>query len=286
MLYHIYYTKIRKEAKASFFSQEKQIDLRGKPSSVMITLEKIKKGVGKLKMDPQKILIVTPVYNEEKNLPYVIEDLKKYCGYIKILMVNDGSIDKTLTILQKEKIDYICNEKNRGYYKTLQNGIRYACENRYEYVITFDADRQHKASEIEKLIKKMNETEADLVIGSRYLEKGKEDKNKIQILGRKLSTLFLKKNFKKELTDTTSGFRCMNRKVMKRILQKEEINCLELSFIVGLLKNNYKVEEVSIEMGKREHGISMFHGVRKQLKYVKTVVVETIREMREEKCQY
>lgn len=198
----------------------------------------------------KKILIVTPAYNEELNIQYVIQDIKKHCSQLEWLIVNDASTDNTLEIIKKEKINFLDNEKNCGINISLQKGIKYAYEQGYEYVITFDADRQHKAQEIEKLITKMNNTEADMVIGSRYLTTEKE-KSKFQYLGKSLSSYYIKKKFNKRITDTTSGFRCMNRKVMKEIIDEKELKSLELSFLVGLLKKNFKIEEVEVQMDER-----------------------------------
>jgi len=228
----------------------------------------------------KKILIVTPAYNEELNIQYVIQDVRKHCGNMDWLIVNDASTDNTLEIIKKEGVNFLDNEKNCGARISAQRGVKYAYDHGYEYVITMDADRQHKAQEIEKLITKMKSTNADVVIGSRYFSTEKE-KSKFQYLGKTLSSYYIKKKFNKKITDTTSCFRCMNRKVMKEIIDEKELKTLELSFLVGLLIKNFKIEEVEVQMDERIYGTSMFHGLLKKLKYVKLVITETRKKLRE-----
>ena len=230
-------------------------------------------------MKKNKILIVTPAYNEEQNIEFVIDEVKKYANEFDWLIVNDCSTDKTLEIIQKNNINYISNSQNSGYYKTLQNGIKYAYKNNYDYVITFDSDRQHIAKEIPNLTKKIQNTNCDLIIASRYLIKN-NNSNIFQKLGIILSQKVIKDNFNLKITDATSGFRCMNRKIMEEIISLDEIKTLELSFIVSLLIKKYTISEIPTQMRERTYGTSMFKGIRRRIKYTKLIINETKKQLK------
>ena len=109
-------------------------------------------------------LVIIPAYNEELNIEFVINDLEKNAKNIDCLFIDDGSTDKTLEIIKNNNKKVICHNKNLGYFKTVQEGIKYAYNNNYQYTILFDADRQHQAKDIIKLLNAMQKTNADLVI--------------------------------------------------------------------------------------------------------------------------
>ncbi len=230
-------------------------------------------------MCESKVLIVTPAYNEEDNLKIVINDIKQYAENIDWLIVDDCSTDKTVKIIRENNLKYISNENNSGYYKTLQTGIKWAYENGYDYVITFDADGQHMAKEIYNILKNIIDNNSDLVIASRYFNK-KIKLNMFQKIGIILSQKVIRDTFNLEITDATSGFRCMNRKIMKEILNFNEIKTLELSFLIYLLKCNYKITEIPTEMNERINGKSMFKGIWRRIKYTKLIIVETRKELK------
>lgn len=117
----------------------------------------------------KNVLIIIPVYNEEENLEYVINDLKTYKKEnMDLLFIDDGSTDASYKIILKYNLYCLKNEKNIGNYKTIKKGVNYAYEEGYQYVILFDADRQHKAKEIESVYDAIIKNNADFVIGSRY----------------------------------------------------------------------------------------------------------------------
>ena len=113
----------------------------------------------------QPSLIVIPAFNEESTIESVIFDLKEY-GFTHILIVDDASTDKAYQLAKASGVTVISLPFNLGAWKATQAGIRYAKEHGYKQVITFDADGQHLASTLPKLIVEQRKTEADVVIGS------------------------------------------------------------------------------------------------------------------------
>ena len=120
-------------------------------------------------MLPENVWIVIPAYNEEKNITSVIEGLKALTP--NIVVVNDGSTDKTPEVCEASEVYVVDHLVNRGQGAALQTGNEFALNNGAEIIVHFDADGQHRAEDIEMVIKPLLENEADIVFGSRFLEK-------------------------------------------------------------------------------------------------------------------
>ena len=151
----------------------------------------------------------------------------------------------------------------------VQTGIKYAYNNGYEYVIQFDGDGQHIAKEAEKLLNKMKETEADIVIGSRYMKDGTYKQTFFRKIGTVIFAKLIKLFCKKEITDPLSGFQCLNRKVIEKYAKMGEYpEFPDANLIMQMLLQGYKIEEVSVKMRLREFGESMHGGIIKPIKYM------------------
>ena len=172
--------------------------------------------VGEKMKKKKKILFVIPAHNEEKNIENVINDIRKNSKTSDILIVNDWSNDSTREILKRNNVTYLDMPFNVGYATAVQTGLKYAYDNDYDYVIQFDGDGQHLATEAVKLINKMNENNADIVIGSRFLKKTDYKHPFGRRVGTKLFSIIIKIFCHKRITDPTSGFQCLNRKVIER----------------------------------------------------------------------
>ena len=161
-----------------------------------------------------KVLFVIPAYNEEANIENVIKEIKKDVKYADILIINDCSTDNTKKIIENNNVKCITGIFNLKYAWAVQTGIKYAYQNDYDYVIQFDADGQHIAKEAEKLLNEMKKSNVDIVIGSRFLKDTGYKHPFFKKVATKLFTLIIKIFCKQEITDPTSGFQCLNKKVI------------------------------------------------------------------------
>lgn len=122
-----------------------------------------------------KILLIIPAYNEEENIYTTFQTIQNYNKMSKekldVIVINDGSTDRTSEICQKNKIPHINLIQNLGIGGAVQTGYKYALEKNYDIAIQFDGDGQHDVNYIPNLLSKMEQTQADLVIGSRFLDK-------------------------------------------------------------------------------------------------------------------
>lgn len=219
------------------------------------------------------IIFIIPAYNEEKNIIKVLNDIRKNTPMADILVINDCSTDKTEDILKQEKVVYLNHPFNMGYAKAVQTGIKYAYYNNYNYVIQFDADGQHLATEANKLFDKLREKNCDIVIGSRFLEKIGYKHSFLRQIGTKLFSVLIKIFCKKNITDPTSGFQCLNRKIVEHYSKLGNYpEYPDANLIIDLLLKGYKIEEVGVKMDIREFGESMHSGILKPLKYMIKII--------------
>lgn len=217
----------------------------------------------------EKILFVIPAHNEEKNIKNVINDINKNIKNADIVVVNDFSYDNTKKIIEKENAILLDMPFNVGYASAIQTGIKYAYYNDYDYVIQLDGDGQHLPSEAIKLIEKMKETNVDIVIGSRFLEKTKYKHPIFRRAGTKFFQILIKIFCKKKITDPTSGFQCLNRKVIERYAKIGGYpEFPDANLIMEMLLEGYKIEEVSVIMKESNTGVSMHSGIYKPMKYM------------------
>lgn len=223
-----------------------------------------------------KILIIIPAYNEEKNIQDVLNDLKNFFNEKDILVINDSSTDNTRQIVEKNKINCITNIFNLGYAYAVQTGIKYAKKHDYDYCLMFDGDGQHIAKEAKKLVDKIKETNCDIVIGSRYLEKGNYNAPKIRKLATNFFSWLIKLICHTKISDPLSGFQIINSKVIDKYSRMGEYpEFPDANLIIEMLINGYQIQEVSIKMKNRHFGKSMHKGIVKPVKYM-IIVLYTI----------
>ncbi|UCD03892.1 MAG: glycosyltransferase family 2 protein [Candidatus Woesearchaeota archaeon] len=210
------------------------------------------------------IFIVVPAYNEEKRIVDVIKDLKDN-KYNNIIVVDDGSKDDTSIIAEREGITVLKHVINRGQGAALQTGISYALDNGAEYIVTFDADGQHRASEIKNLLDPVKEGVVDVTLGSRFLEINEEMPRGRSILLKGSTIIDWIFSGGQRLTDAHNGFRVLSRNAAKGI-QITEDGMTHASEIIQKIKtNNLKFKEIPVNirysketMGK---GQSALHSV-------------------------
>lgn len=207
-----------------------------------------------------RVLIIIPAYNEQASIKKTMEAvLQTPYDYI---VINDGSTDKTASILDQNNFNHLDLIHNLGIGGAVQTGYKYALENNYDIAIQFDADGQHDISYIEKIIEPIIKDQADLVIGSCFIDKTLKNKrsSKIRRLGIAILSGIIKLFSGRKIYDPTSGFRAANHKIIKLFANDypqeypEPISNYELAKL-GI----YTIKEVPVKMNKRESGKSSIH---------------------------
>ena len=167
-------------------------------------------------MQNPKIFIVIAAYNEEKAIAKVIDDLHNH-GYQNIIVVDDGSQDKTAPVAELKGATVLKHIINRGQGAALRTGIEYALDQGADIIITFDADGQHQAKDIKNLIQPIINNEADIVLGSRFLGDTKSNVPFWRKLFLKAGALSFRLMFGVKVTDSHNGFRALSRKAAQAI---------------------------------------------------------------------
>lgn len=209
----------------------------------------------------EKILLIIPAYNEEKSILKVVNKIKNYnkennTSY-DIIVINDGSTDKTEDILKDNNINHIKLINNLGIGGAVQTGYKYALDNNYDIAVQFDGDGQHDIRYVDKIISPITDKKANMVIGSRFIDDTSKFKSsKARRVGIKLISLFIKLVTSKKIYDTTSGFRAVDRKLIEAFSNSYPVEYPEPVSTTEILKMGYIVKEVSVSMNEREEGVS------------------------------
>lgn len=235
-----------------------------------------------------KKLIIIPAYNEENSIVKVYEDIKKYNKKEKesfdVLVINDGSKDNTEKLLIENNIPHITLVNNLGIGGAVQTGYKYAYENGYDIAIQFDGDGQHDQNYLKTLVKPIEENKSDMVIGSRFIDSSSSSfkSTKARRAGINIISFFIKMITGKKIYDTTSGFRAVGRKLIKKFAFKYPFEYPEPVSEAEILKNGYKVIEVPVGMYERNGGVSSIRAW-KNVYYMFNVVLSIIMVGLEEK---
>lgn len=210
----------------------------------------------------ESTLIIIPVYNEEKNILSVIEDIKKKAYDMDILVVNDGSIDKTEWVLEHSGVKVINLPYHLGYGVALQAGYKYALEKGYDYVIQMDGDGQHDPSSIENLLTEVKGRDIDVAIGSRFLSNEKYRTSFPRKFGMKLFGSIASFIMGQKVTDPTSGFQALNKKAIK-FYGSDVFPCdyPDADAIIMLHRAGFIIKEIPVIMHYDNRGKSMHRGL-------------------------
>lgn len=203
----------------------------------------------------KKIILIIPCYNEEKNILNIYKDIKK--TNFDYVFINDGSNDMTEIILKNNKLNYISLINNLGIGGAVQTGYKYAFMNDYDIAVQFDGDGQHRIDYVDRIIEPIINNKADMVIGSRFINKIDTFKSTgTRRLGIRIISFFIKLVTHKKIYDTTSGMRAINKKLIEEFSNNYPTEYPEPVSTAIIFKKGYKVKEVSVEMNERKVGIS------------------------------
>ncbi len=210
-----------------------------------------------------RYLIVIPAFNEEETIGRVIDDIRLHAPFADILVVNDGSTDSTPTIAEEQGVHCVSHPFNLGYGAALQTGFRLAASRGYDCVITMDADGQHVPLSVTNLIKAMQDEDADIVIGSRFLE-GTYSVDLPRRIGIRLFSLIARLYTGITITDPTSGFQLLRRSVFSHLAKADNypLDYPDVNIIMALHKRWFRIVETSVEMIEKKDGKSMHSGLK------------------------
>ena len=190
-----------------------------------------------------KITIGIPAYNEEKNIAKIITKLKKITD--SIIVCDDGSSDMTSEIAKNLGVIVISHKKNMGYGAAIRTIFEKSAEIGSDILVTFDADGQHRVEDISRVLRPLENSEADIVIGSRFLGKQSNVPN-YRKLGIKVITQVTNSSIKTKLTDSQSGFRAYSKQVLSKISLSEIGMGISTEILIKASSGGLRITEVPI----------------------------------------
>lgn len=220
------------------------------------------------------LVIGIPAYNEEKNIASIILKLKKITD--KIIVCNDGSSDMTGRIAEELGAIVINHPKNLGYGAGIRSIFLKAKEIQADILVTFDSDGQHRVEDIQTIIEPIQKDEADIVIGSRFLKEN-EHMPGYRKIGIKVITKLTNASMSGSLTDSQSGFRGYNKKVLHEISPSDYGMGVSTEILIKASKKQFRIVEVPITVlyeGETSTHHPVSHGVSVILSTIKYTSIE------------
>ena len=206
--------------------------------------------------------VVVPAYNEGPSIASVVRAITEHMPGSKVTVVNDGSSDDTAERAREANALVLSLPVNLGIGGAVQTGFKYALENHYDYAIQIDGDGQHDPSESHHLILELLAGNADIVIGSRWLGRGDYIAPRNRRYGMKFLEALVSWKAGSRFTDTTSGFRALNRKALTLFAEHYPTDYPEVESIILAHHHGLRVKEVPVSMKPREHGTSSIRGLK------------------------
>ena len=233
-----------------------------------------------------RTLVFIPAWNEQASISGVIADVRKALPDADILVVDDGSTDATTATARESGVLVATLPFNQGLGAALQTGYLFALREGYDYCAHLDADGQHPATEVARLLEVIAADRADLVIGSRYSDPsavtGRDDYKPTfsRRIGTSVFRFFLTLATRQRFTDTTSGMRAANRRVMSLFSENYSPDFAEIESLQLAVRQGLRVEEVPVRMLERTGGSSFLTPVRSAFFIFKGIVVLLVGQFR------
>ena len=220
-------------------------------------------------------LVFIPAWNEEENLPAVLDGLRERLPDVDVLVVDDGSTDGTADVAREHGAEVHSLGANRGLRIGIAAGYRWALDHDYAFCGRVDADGQHPPEELRKLLERVRRDECDVAIGSRFVSgNGYEPYRYRPSPARRLGTGLLRRSvgfvLQRPFGDATSGLYAVNAKALPLLAEPYASGAPEVEALIRLVDAGLRVEEVPVDMAARAGGESKLGGT-KALKLVVTV---------------
>ncbi len=203
-----------------------------------------------------KKLIIIPAYNESASIVQTAEDMKRNAPDFDYLIINDGSTDKTRQIIESNGLPALHLCHNLGIGGAVQTGYRYARDYGYDLAVQMDGDGQHDPTYLSKMAEMIERGEADLVIGSRFLEKKGFQSSGMRRMGIRFFTRLIYLLTGEIVTDPTSGMRMAGRDVIEMFASYYPEDYPEPESVAAALRSGCRVREIPVTMRERTAGVS------------------------------
>ena len=201
-------------------------------------------------------IAIVPALNEEESVAKVIEEIRAFDPGFDIVVVDDGSVDKTAAVARARGAYVLRLPFNLGIGGAMQTGFRFAFERGYDLAVQIDGDGQHDPRELPKILAPLVAGEADIVVGSRFTGDGAFRSSFTRRIGIKIFAWTVSAVVRQRVTDTTSGFRAVNRQGISLFAADYPHDYPEVEATVMVVKHRLRLTEVPVTMRERAGGVS------------------------------
>ena len=232
-------------------------------------------------MTGERLVAIVPAWNEASAIGGVVDEIKAFDSTIAVVVVDDASSDTTAEVAEAHGATVLQLLFNVGIGGAVQTGFRYARDEGYETAVRLDGDGQHDASELDKLLEPIRAGEADLVIGSRFVDPGGvyrppfTRRMGIRVFARTVSLLGGQR-----VTDTTSGFVALNRCGIELFARDFPHDYPEVEATLVAIRSGLRLEQVQVDMRERQAGTSSITFVRSLYYIVKVMLALLVASLR------
>jgi glycosyltransferase involved in cell wall biosynthesis len=221
-------------------------------------------------------VVFIPAWNEEENLPAVLDGLHERLPDADILVVDDGSTDRTADVAREHGAQVLSLGSNQGLRVGIAAGYRWALEHGYAFCGRVDADGQHPPAELARLLARVRSGECDVAVGSRFVSgNGYTPYRYRPSAARRLGTGLLRRSvgvvLRRPFADATSGLYAVNAKALPLLARPYTSGAPEVEALIRVVDAGLRLEEVPVDMAPRAGGESKLRG-GKAVKLVLTVV--------------
>ena len=226
------------------------------------------------------MLLMIPAWNEEESIEGVVEDARAHFEGAEILVVDDGSTDRTAAAARRAGATVASLPFNQGVGAAHQTGYIYGLAHGYELCGQIDGDGQHPASELVPLVDAVAAGEADLVVGSRFAEVSGYHASFARRIGQRLFSLLVSTSTRQTFTDTTSGMRALNHRTMELFVRRYSPEFAEVESLQQAVRAGLAVKEMPVSMVAREQGSSFITPLGSAFYLFKTLTVLLVGHLR------
>jgi hypothetical protein len=202
-----------------------------------------------------RVLVILPAYDEAETIGEVISALRQEAPDYGIVVIDDGSRDNTPAVVRQfAGVNLVQLPYNLGIGGAMQTGYKFALRNGYDIAVQCDSDGQHPVDRIKDLVTHVENGDADMIIGSRYVSNTGYTPSVTRRVGKSILSRLVDAIVGSGITDTTSGFRAVNRKVISIFARQYPEDYPEAEALVILHKSGLSAAEVPVEMRPRQGG--------------------------------
>jgi glycosyltransferase involved in cell wall biosynthesis len=232
----------------------------------------VQAGVAEHQRQRLRSIAIVPARNEEASLGLLLAEIRAAEPDLGIVVINDASTDSTSRVAEAAGVPMVNLPFNVGIGGTVQTGYQYALEHGFELAIQVDGDGQHDPREIGQVLKPILEGRADLVVGTRFVKGGGYRGTRLRRVGIRIFAAIVSLLVGQRVSDTTSGFRAVNRKALRLFAAEYPHDYPEVESIVLLSRHGLRMVEVPVQMRVRETGNSSITALRAAYYMIKVLL--------------